>query len=109
LVDAGNTVVIVEHELQIIAESDWILDVAAPAHATRAAHSRGGSTEDVAGAEASRTAPYLALAGGVARSLRRPSPRLDRGTTRAADRRRRRSWDSQEPPRSGFASPASSS
>ncbi len=27
LVDAGNTVVVVEHEMQVVASSDWVIDM----------------------------------------------------------------------------------
>ena len=38
LVDAGNTVVVVEHDMGVVARRDWVID-SAPARATRAAGS----------------------------------------------------------------------
>ena len=61
LVDAGNTVVVVEHDMDVVAGADWVIDlgpgggdeggrIVAGGHA-----GRGG-----AAADRSRTAPYLA-------------------------------------------------
>jgi excinuclease ABC subunit A len=38
LVDAGNTVILVEHDMSVVANSDWIVDVG-PEHVTKAAAS----------------------------------------------------------------------
>jgi excinuclease ABC subunit A len=38
LVDAGNTVILVEHDMSVVANSDWIVDVG-PEHVTKVAAS----------------------------------------------------------------------
>jgi excinuclease ABC subunit A len=61
LVDAGNTVIVVEHELRVIADSDWVIDVGPGAGAEGGRIVASGRPEDlVAGATESRTAAYLA-------------------------------------------------
>jgi len=61
LVDAGNTVIVVEHELRVIAASDWVIDVGPGAGAEGGRIVASGTPMDiVAGATQSRTAAYLA-------------------------------------------------
>ena len=38
LVDSGNTVIVVEHDMQVIARSDWVIDIG-PGQATKGARS----------------------------------------------------------------------
>ena len=59
LVDAGNTVVVVEHELSVVADSDWVIDVGPGAGQEGGRIVVAGTAREVAAAEASRTAPYL--------------------------------------------------
>ena len=59
LVDAGNTVVVVEHELRVIAASDWVIDVGPGAGNAGGRIVAAGPPRDVAQAAQSRTAPYL--------------------------------------------------
>ena len=59
LVDAGNTVVVVEHELRVIADSDWVIDMGPGAGAQGGRIVAEGPPRKVAGAAQSRTAPYL--------------------------------------------------
>ncbi len=68
LVDAGNTVVVVEHEMNVVAASDWVIDVG-PGAGDEGGHIvAAGTPAEVAGHAGSRTAPYLAAAlGGVQR------------------------------------------
>jgi len=65
LVDTGNTVVVVEHDMQVIAVSDWVIDMGPDAGDDGGAIVASGTPELVARARKSRTAPYLsrALAG----------------------------------------------
>ena len=60
LVDAGNTVVVVEHHLDVIAGADWIIDLGPGAGDEGGKIVATGPPEEVARSERSRTAPYLA-------------------------------------------------
>ncbi|MFM8272255.1 MAG: excinuclease ABC subunit A, partial [Gemmata sp.] len=66
LVDAGNTVVVVEHDMRVVAASDWVIDVGPGAGDEGGAIVAAGPPAEVARATGSRTAPHLlrALAGG---------------------------------------------
>ena len=59
LVNAGNTVIVVEHEMRVIAASDWIVDVGPGAGDEGGRIVAAGPPAEVAGAGNSRTAPYL--------------------------------------------------
>ena len=60
LVDAGNTVVLVEHDLDAIATADWVIDLG-PGGGDRGGRVIAtGTPADVAKAEAGATGPYLA-------------------------------------------------
>ena len=60
LVDEGNTVVLVEHEMRVVAQSDWVIDMGPGAGVQGGRIVAAGKPEDVAKARGSRTAPYLA-------------------------------------------------
>ncbi len=60
LVDAGNTLVVVEHEMRVAARADWVIDVGPGAGGEGGRIVAQGPPEEVARAPASRTAPYLA-------------------------------------------------
>ncbi|HTW82845.1 MAG TPA: excinuclease ABC subunit UvrA [Candidatus Sulfotelmatobacter sp.] len=59
LVEAGNTIVVVEHDLRVIAGSDWIIDIGPGAGAEGGRVVAAGPPATLAAAAASRTAPYL--------------------------------------------------
>jgi len=59
LVDAGNTVVVVEHEMHIVAASDWVIDMGPGAGEAGGRIVAEGPPAEVARAAASRTAAYL--------------------------------------------------
>jgi excinuclease ABC subunit A len=59
LVDAGNTVIVVEHDMRVIAGSDWIIDIGPGAGEEGGRIVATGTPETVAKAKGSRTAPYL--------------------------------------------------
>jgi excinuclease ABC subunit A len=59
LVDAGNTVVVVEHEMSVVAASDWVIDVGPGAGQEGGRIVAAGVPGAVAQAVDSRTAPYL--------------------------------------------------
>jgi excinuclease ABC subunit A len=71
LVDAGNTVIVVEHELSVVAGSDWVVDVGPGAGDEGGRIVAAGPPEQVVRARGSRTAPYLIRAGvpGPARGI----------------------------------------
>jgi excinuclease ABC subunit A len=60
LVDAGNTVIVVEHDMRVVAGSDWVIDIGPGAGEEGGRVVAAGTAEEVAGSAASRTAPYLA-------------------------------------------------
>jgi excinuclease ABC subunit A len=60
LVDAGNTVIVVEHRMQVAARADWMIDMGPGAGDEGGRIVAAGTPEQVARASASRTAPYLA-------------------------------------------------
>ncbi|WP_129305374.1 excinuclease ABC subunit UvrA [Streptomyces sp. L2] len=60
LVDAGHTVVVVEHDMTVAADADWIIDLG-PGGGDRGGRIiASGPPSEVAAAEGSATAPYLA-------------------------------------------------
>jgi excinuclease ABC subunit A len=59
LVDAGNTVIVVEHNVQVLADSDWMMDVGPGAGEEGGRIVASGPPAEVAEQPASRTAPYL--------------------------------------------------
>ncbi|MDP3275712.1 MAG: excinuclease ABC subunit UvrA [Deltaproteobacteria bacterium] len=68
LVTAGNTVIVVEHDMRVVAASDWVIDVGPGAGEQGGAVVFAGPPSKLATRKASRTAPYLAafLAGSAA-------------------------------------------
>jgi len=62
LVDAGNTVIMVEHDMQVACGSDWIIDIGPGAGNEGGRIVAQGAPEKVATSRASRTAPFLARA-----------------------------------------------
>ncbi|MEU1133290.1 excinuclease ABC subunit UvrA [Streptomyces sp. NPDC005900] len=66
LVDAGNSVVVVEHDMAVVAGADWVIDLGPGGGDSGGRIVAAGPPRDVARAEGSRTAPYLARALGQA-------------------------------------------
>ncbi|MGO3155609.1 MAG: excinuclease ABC subunit UvrA [Mesonia sp.] len=60
LVDAGNTVIVVEHDMQIIAGSDWVIDLGPGAGEEGGKVVAEGTPQEVAKNKQSKTATYLA-------------------------------------------------
>ena len=65
LVDAGNTVVLVEHDMQVVASADWVIDMGPSGGDKGGRVVAAGPPVEVASDQASRTAPYLAAALGA--------------------------------------------
>ena len=59
LVDEGNTVIVIEHNLSVIAEADYIVDLGPEAGANGGEVVACGTPEHVAKSRVSRTAPFL--------------------------------------------------
>ena len=74
LVAGGNTVIAVEHDMRVLAASDWVIDIGPGAGADGGVIVASGTPAQVAKSRASRTAPYLKKAlqqdGAQARLLR---------------------------------------
>ena len=59
LVDAGNTVVVVEHDMDVVAAADWVIDLGPGGGDAGGRIMVAGTPETVAAEPSSRTAPYL--------------------------------------------------
>jgi excinuclease ABC subunit A len=59
LVEAGNTVIVVEHEMRVVAGSDWVIDIGPGAGEDGGRVVAAGPPRSVAKVKESRTAPYL--------------------------------------------------
>jgi len=62
LASAGNTVVVVEHEMRVVAACDWVIDIGPGAGERGGRIVAQGTPAQVAEAPGSCTAPYLAIA-----------------------------------------------
>ena len=60
LADAGNTVVLVEHDMQVIAQSDWLIDVGPGAGDAGGKIIYTGTLEGLTKCKNSKTAPFIA-------------------------------------------------
>ncbi|MFC5272263.1 excinuclease ABC subunit UvrA [Adhaeribacter terreus] len=59
LVEAGNTVIVVEHDMRVVANSDWVIDIGPGAGADGGKIVAEGTPAEVAKAKDSKTAVYL--------------------------------------------------
>ncbi|MGM8898962.1 MULTISPECIES: excinuclease ABC subunit UvrA [unclassified Psychrobacter] len=59
LVEAGNTVIMVEHDMQVASNSDWIIDIGPGAGDAGGSIVAQGTPIEVAQSKTSRTAPFL--------------------------------------------------
>jgi excinuclease ABC subunit A len=60
LVASGNTVIVVEHDMRVVAGSDWVIDIGPGAGEEGGRVVASGTPAEVEKAQLSRTAPYLA-------------------------------------------------
>lgn len=68
LVDKGNTVVVIEHNLDVIKSADWVIDMGPEGGAGGGTVVAEGTPEQVAAVEASATGEFLAELLGVSRA-----------------------------------------
>lgn len=62
LVDGGNTVIVVEHDMRTVAQCDWVLDMGPGAGDNGGKIVAAGRSKDIAGNPKGVTGPYLAKA-----------------------------------------------
>ena len=62
LVDAGHSVVVVEHDMRVVAQSDWVIDIGPGAGTAGGKVVVSGVPDEVAQCQESRTARFLAQA-----------------------------------------------
>jgi len=60
LVDRGNTVVVIEHNLEVVKTADWVIDLGPEGGAAGGAIVAQGPPEDVARSRRSHTGRFLA-------------------------------------------------
>ena len=60
LVETGNTVILVEHDMRVIAASDWVIDMGPGAGEEGGRVVVAGTPAEIAASSKSRTAPFLA-------------------------------------------------
>ena len=73
LVESGNTVVVIEHNLEVIKTADWIVDLGPEGGDGGGAIVAEGTPEDIAAAPESHTGAFLAPHVGVGRPRRKAS------------------------------------
>ena len=74
LVDSGNAVIVIEHNLDVIKVSDWVIDLGPEGGENGGWVIAAGSPEDVAMVEKSYTGRYLRkVLGGDQRAMRKAS------------------------------------
>jgi ABC-type glutathione transport system ATPase component len=104
LVDQGNSVIVIEHNLDVIKTADWVIDMGPEGGSGGGSVVAQGTPEQVAAVEASHTGRFLreVLAGrsaGTARPRRRAGPDRARGPAPPRPRRRGRRPASPPPRR----------
>jgi excinuclease ABC subunit A len=72
LVDAGNSVVVVEHQMAVVAGADWVIDLGPSGGDSGGQIMAAGTPAVVAQSPGSRTAPYLASVLGQVTASQRP-------------------------------------
>ena len=75
LVEAGNTVVVIEHNLDVIKSADWVIDLGPEGGAAGGDLVAAGTPEEVARTPASYTGRYLRHVLGMSEDLPARRPR----------------------------------
>jgi excinuclease ABC subunit A len=83
LVDAGNTVVLIEHNLDVIKLADWLIDLGPDAGAAGGRVVAMGTPEEVAGVAASHTGDWLRTIG-IVPTKPRVAPRTGAKTAKSS-------------------------
>ena len=73
LVDKGNTVIVIEHNLDVIKSADWIIDLGPEGGSGGGEIVATGTPEQVARVEGSHTGAFLAEVLGAAPRCARPA------------------------------------
>ena len=76
LVDAGNTVLVIEHNLDVIKQADWVVDLGPEGGEAGGELIAAGTPEEVAEVEGSFTGQYLREVLAPARARRRLAHRI---------------------------------
>ena len=71
LVSAGNSVVVVEHDMQVVAASDWVIDVGPGAGEDGGHIVAAGPPAEIMRCKSSKTAAYLAAELGLDAGVQR--------------------------------------
>ena len=82
LVADGNSVVLVDHDTQILKESDWIIEMGPEAGSAGGTVIAEGTVEDLAANADSAIGPFLAGNASVRRTAAEPGSLFDHGTIR---------------------------
>jgi excinuclease ABC subunit A len=83
LVDAGNTVVVIEHNLDVIKCADWVMDLGPEGGEEGGRLIAEGTPEEIARVKASYTGQYLAKMLATQRARPRPAAAAERSTVGA--------------------------
>ena len=87
LVEAGNTVIVVEHDMHVVANSDWVIDMGPGAGDEGGRIVCEGPPSKIITSKRSRTAPYLAAH--IGNSANEPKSQRDAGIHHDGGRRHR--------------------
>jgi excinuclease ABC subunit A len=85
--DEGNTIVVIEHNLDVIKTADWVIDLGPEGGDGGGRLVATGTPEDVAKVAASHTGQYLARMLGRGAGVRPGSRRAGTRSSRGSDRR----------------------
>ena len=75
LVDEGNTVIVIEHNLDVIKSADWVIDMGPEGGSGGGTVVATGTPEEIAAVPDSHTGRFLAAVLGAARRCRQSAPR----------------------------------
>jgi excinuclease ABC subunit A len=89
LVDQGNTVLVIEHNLEVIKCADWVVDLGPDGGSRGGEVIACGTPEDIARTPESYTGKYLAKALAATKSVRADAASASRIAARSASRLRK--------------------